>query len=187
MLKYFLRIEVTHSKQGILISQQKYVIGFLKEIGKLACKPTSTPIDPNHKFGEAKEDVAVYRKMYQCLTRGLIYLSHTRLHIAYIVSVINQFMQSPKEVHLQVAKLLTKCYSTLKGLQEMVFYLNEAWDQYLKHIHANYARSMVDRSSTTKYCTFLGGNPMTWRSKKIEFGGEVQCKSLIQHDGSRNV
>ncbi|KAL6338693.1 hypothetical protein AAG906_023842 [Vitis piasezkii] len=29
-----------------------------KETGKLACKPTSTPIDPNHKFGEVEEDVA---------------------------------------------------------------------------------------------------------------------------------
>ena len=31
---------------------------------------------------------------------------------------------------------------------------------------ANYASSIVDRISTTGYCTFLGGNLVTWRSKK---------------------
>ena len=30
----------------------------------------------------------------------------------------------------------------------------------------NYAGSIVDRRSTTRYCTFLGGNLVTWRSKK---------------------
>ncbi|KAL6319838.1 hypothetical protein AAG906_036906 [Vitis piasezkii] len=45
----------------IFISQHKYVTDLLKEIGKLACKPTSTPIDPNHKLGEAEEDTMVDR------------------------------------------------------------------------------------------------------------------------------
>ena len=83
MLKYFLGIEIVHSKQeifisiqGIFIFQQKYVTNLLKQIGKLACKPTGTPIDPNHKLGEAKEDVVVDREVYQNLVRRLIYLSH---------------------------------------------------------------------------------------------------------------
>lgn len=31
---------------------------------------------------------------------------------------------------------------------------------------ADYAGSMVNRRSTTRYCTFLGRNLLTWRSKK---------------------
>ena len=31
---------------------------------------------------------------------------------------------------------------------------------------ADYAGFLVDRRSTTGYCTFLGGNLVTWRSKK---------------------
>jgi hypothetical protein len=34
------------------------------------------------------------------------------------------------------------------------------------YIDADYAESVVDRRSTSGYCTFLGGNLVTWRSKK---------------------
>lgn len=56
-LKYFLGIEVAHSFEGIFISQQKYVVNLLKDIGKFACKPPNTPLDSNHKFylGEGEE------------------------------------------------------------------------------------------------------------------------------------
>ena len=88
-LKYFLEIEVAHSKQRIFISQQKYVMGLLKETGKLMCKPTRKLIDPNHKLGEVEEDATIDREMYQRQVGRRIYLSHTRLDIVYVVSVIS--------------------------------------------------------------------------------------------------
>ena len=63
-LKYFLGIAVAYSTQGIFISQQKYVIDLLAEIGKIGCKPISTPMDSNHKLGEAKEKPMVDKRMY---------------------------------------------------------------------------------------------------------------------------
>ncbi|RVW82487.1 Retrovirus-related Pol polyprotein from transposon TNT 1-94 [Vitis vinifera] len=36
-----------------------------QETGKIGCKPVSTPMDPNHKFGEAKEEPVVDKRMYQ--------------------------------------------------------------------------------------------------------------------------
>jgi hypothetical protein len=42
-LKYFLGIEVAHSKRGIFISQQKYTVDLLMETGKLACKHVGSP------------------------------------------------------------------------------------------------------------------------------------------------
>ncbi|RVW53975.1 Retrovirus-related Pol polyprotein from transposon RE1 [Vitis vinifera] len=102
-LKYFLGIEVTYSTQGIFISQQKYVSDLLTETGKIGCKPVSTPMDPNHKLGEAKEEPLVDKRMYQRLVGRLIYLAHTRPDITYSVSVISQFMHDPREPHLQAA------------------------------------------------------------------------------------
>ena len=71
-LKYFLGIEVAYSTQGIFISQQKYVTNLLAETGKIGCKPIYTPIDPNHKLREAKEEPMVDKRMYQRLVGRLI-------------------------------------------------------------------------------------------------------------------
>jgi hypothetical protein len=50
LLKYFLGIEIAHSKNGLFISQRKYTLNLLKETGKLGCKPASTPIDSKIKL-----------------------------------------------------------------------------------------------------------------------------------------
>ena len=54
-LKYFFGIEVSRSKTGICLSQQKYVLNLLAEIGMLACKPVDTPMKMNHKLGQAED------------------------------------------------------------------------------------------------------------------------------------
>jgi len=41
-LRYFLGIEVARSKQGIFLSQHKFVLDLLSVIEMLACKPIET-------------------------------------------------------------------------------------------------------------------------------------------------
>ena len=46
-LKYFLGIEVAQPNFGVVISQKKYTLDILEEIGMLDCKPVDTSMDPN--------------------------------------------------------------------------------------------------------------------------------------------
>ena len=101
-LKYFLDIEVAHSKQGIFISQQKYVLDLLRETGKLGCKLVDMPIEFNHGLCDASDDPMVDRGSYQRLVGRLIYLTHMRLDITFDVGVVYRFMHNPKETHLRV-------------------------------------------------------------------------------------
>ena len=101
-LKYFLEIEVAHSKNGIFVSQQKYVLVLLQETRKIKCKSIDTPIDLNHKLKEENENVTVDKGIYQRLVGRMIYLSHTRSDIAYVVNLMSQFLHNLKEIHLQV-------------------------------------------------------------------------------------
>ena len=48
-LRYLLGIEVVRSRKGIFISQRKYILNLLKEIGMLGCKAVETPIEISHK------------------------------------------------------------------------------------------------------------------------------------------
>lgn len=56
-LKYFLGIEVARSRQGIFLSQRKYILDLLAEVGLLECKPADIPIVQNHKLGEYVDQV----------------------------------------------------------------------------------------------------------------------------------
>lgn len=140
--KYFLGIEVPHSRQGIFISQQNYITDLLKETGKIACKPASIPIDPNLILGMAEEDATVDKEMYQRLVGKLIYLSYSRPDIAYAVSVISQFMNSPKEVHLQA---VPRVLQYLKGtLRKGILFKRNRGLVLEAYTDADYAGSMVD-------------------------------------------
>ena len=163
-LRYFLGIEVAHSKRGIFVSQQKYVLDLLRETGKIGCKPAETPIEPNHKLGEANGDVPVDKGNYQRLVGRLIYLSHTRPNIAFAMSVVSQFMHDPKEAHLQAVHRILQYLKANPG--KGIMYKKGQSLTLEAYTDADYAGSVVDRRSTSGYCILIGGNLVTWRSKK---------------------
>ncbi|XP_019051587.1 PREDICTED: uncharacterized protein LOC109114032 [Nelumbo nucifera] len=86
-LWYFLGIEVARSKKGIYISQRKYVIDLLREVGKLDCKPIETPIDPNHKLGVNDGDVLpnkvdrILAYLKGCPRKRILYPNHGHLKV----------------------------------------------------------------------------------------------------------
>ena len=99
-LKYFMGIEVARSQRGIFLSQRKYVLDLLLEVGLLESKPTDTPIVQNHGLREFSDQVPTTKGRFQRLVGKLIYLSHTRPNIAYVVSVVSQFMHCPSKDHM---------------------------------------------------------------------------------------
>jgi len=163
-LKYFLGIEVTYSKKGIFISQRKYDIDLLKETGMINCKTTGVPIEQNHRIGSDEGSSTVNKGQYQRLVGKLIYLAHTRSDIAYVVSVVSQFMHDPRERHLQAVNKILQ-YLKKSPRRGLLFKRNEKLIMEV-YTDADYAGSIIDRKSTSEYSMFLGGNLVTWKSKK---------------------
>ena len=80
------------------------------------------------------------------------------------MSVINQFMHNPKEMHLKVVHQILEY---LKGNPERGILFRKGESKTSEaYTDVYYAGSLVDRKSTSSYCTLLGGNHVTWRSKK---------------------
>ncbi|CAL9000931.1 unnamed protein product, partial [Prunus brigantina] len=159
-LKYFLGIEVARSQQGIFLSQRKYVLDLLNETGMLGCKPADTPIVQNHNLEILPDQVPTNKDRYQRLVGRLIYLSHTRPDIAYAVSV---YLKSAPGKGLMFSK---------HGHLEIEGFTDADW-----------AGNRTDRRSTSGYFTFVGGNLVTWRSKKQKVcslsSAEAEYRSMV--------
>ena len=128
-LKYFPRMEVSWSTEGICISQRKYILDLLEETSMLGCKPLDIPMDSNVKLGLDQDNSSV-DKGYQRLIGKLIYLSHTRSNIRFFVSLVSRFMNNPTK--------------------EIMIYTDADW-----------VGSPIDRRSTSGYCSYVWGNPVT--------------------------
>jgi hypothetical protein len=105
-LHYFLGIEVTKIKEGILLMQQKYATELHKRAGMFGCKPCSTPLSTSDKLSAHVGDILGPNDAmnYRSIVRGLQYLTLTRPDISFSVNKICQFLHAPTTVHLTIAK-----------------------------------------------------------------------------------
>ena len=94
----------------------------------------------------------------------LIYLGHTRPDIAYAVSVVSQFMHAPSEAHMDAVNRILRYLKSAPG-RGLMFSRHDHLD-IEGHTDADWAGSVTDRRSTSGYFTFMGGNLVSWRSKK---------------------
>ncbi|WZZ27561.1 hypothetical protein YC2023_010962 [Brassica napus] len=175
-MKYFLGIEICRSKEGLFMSQRKYTLDLLKGAGAYGGKTARMPMEDDYKVpreGEI-EDSKPYQdpKLYRKLVGKLIYLTITRPDIFFAVNQVSQHMQVPKEHHWRM-------------VERILMYLNGSPDQgvwmgcngsteVVGYCDADWAGDRADRRSTTGYCTFIGGNLVTWKSKKQKV---VSCSS----------
>ncbi|GKE45244.1 putative ribonuclease H-like domain-containing protein [Tanacetum coccineum] len=95
-LTFFLGLQVKQKKDGIFISQDKYVDEILKKFGFTEVKTTSTPMEtqkPPLKDEDGKE-VDVY--MYRLMIGSLMYLTSSRLDIMFAVCTCARYQVNPK-------------------------------------------------------------------------------------------
>lgn len=153
-LKYFLGIEVARSRRGIFLSQQKYILDLLCEVGMLDCKPADTPIIQNHKLGEYPSEMPTDIGRYQRLVGKLIYLSHTRPNIAYAVSVVSQFIHQPSKDHMEAVIQILRYLKSSPG-KGLLFSKNNHLRVH-GYTNADWAGNITDRRSTSSYFMFVG-------------------------------
>ena len=163
-LKYFLGIEVARSKQGISLSQHKYLLDLLSETGMLAYKPVETPIQINHRLGILPDQIPTDIGRYQRLVGKLIYLTHTRPDITYTVGIVSQFMHAPSEEHMDAIYRILRYLKGAPG--KGLLYSKNGVLNIEGYTDADWARDQTTRKSTSGYLTFVKGNLITWRSKK---------------------
>ena len=91
---------------------------------------------------------------------------HHQPDISFPVSVVNQFLQSPCDSHWDVVICILHYIKGTPG--QGVLYENRGHTQIVEYSDADWAGSLADRRSTYGYCVFIGGNLVSWKSKKSD-------------------
>ncbi|RVW62991.1 Retrovirus-related Pol polyprotein from transposon RE1 [Vitis vinifera] len=116
------------------------------------------------RLGEYLDQIPTDKGKYQRLIGKLIYLSHTQPDIAYVTSVVSQFMHCSSEDHMNA---VTQILRYLKGtLGKGIMFSKNGHLEITGYTDADWAGNIFDRKSTSGYFTFVGGNLVTWKSKK---------------------
>jgi hypothetical protein len=106
----------------------------------------------------------------------------TRPDITFAVSILSQFMSTPTVKHWKALEQIL-CY--LKGVLGLgILYSNHGHTSIECFIDADWAGSRPDRRSTTGYYVFVGGNRVSWKSKKLnvvsQSSAESEYRSIAQ-------
>ncbi|XP_012700229.1 uncharacterized protein LOC105914105 [Setaria italica] len=165
-LHYFLGIEVTKVRDGILLTQDKYARDLLKKVGMSECRPVTTPLSTSEKLSLYKgtplgvNDATQYRS----IVGALQYLTLTRPDIAFAVNKVCQFLHAPTTCHWEAVKRILRyirqCTSLGIKIHKSSSTLVSAF------LDADWAGCIDDRKSTGGFAVFLGNNLISWSARK---------------------
>ncbi|XP_042446326.1 secreted RxLR effector protein 161-like [Zingiber officinale] len=113
--------------------------------------------------GREKPDVAIYRG----IVGNLIYLSHTRPDLSFLVNLLSRYMSQPTSAHLAAAKRALKY---VKGTMDLGLFFpatgdNESFTNLEGYSDSDYAGA-EDAKSTSGYIFYLNNAPFSWSTKK---------------------
>jgi len=114
-LKYFLGIEVARGPLGLFLCQRKYALEIVDECGLRGSKPVDFPIKENHKLALASGKFVDDPVRYRRLIGRLIYLTIIRPELCYAVHILSQFMQTPREEHMDAARRVLRYLKATPG------------------------------------------------------------------------
>ena len=154
--RYFLGIEFSYQSGKLALSQRKYPLDFLQEIGLLGCKARP-------KFWDTVSPMMADANRYRHLLGKLIYLIVTHPDIIYFVSVLSQFMQEPRMMHWGC---ITSYYVYQACSGKGLIYQHHDHLCIEAYSDAGYTKDKGEQKSTTGFCTYVGGNLVTWHSRK---------------------
>jgi hypothetical protein len=163
-LNYFLGIQVKQTSKGIFISQSKYAKYLVKRFGLDGKSHARTPMSTSIKISTDLTGKSVDPTLYISMIGSLLYLTASRLDIAFNVGVCARFQANPKESQLTAVKRIIRYVNDtfLYG----IWYSREKNLVVAGYSDANCASNVDDRKSTSGGCFYVGNNLVAWNSWK---------------------
>ncbi|GJT74707.1 putative ribonuclease H-like domain-containing protein [Tanacetum coccineum] len=120
--------KVQQKKDGIFISQDKYMADILKKFDFATVKIASTPMEPNKALIKDEEADSVDVYLYRSMIRSLMYLTASRPDIMFAVCACAGFQVTPKTLHLHAVK---RIFRYLKGQPKLGLWKSTTGAEYV--------------------------------------------------------
>ncbi|GJT21199.1 uncharacterized mitochondrial protein-like protein [Tanacetum coccineum] len=146
-LIFFLGLQVQQKKNGIFISQDKYVHEILRKFNYSDVKSASTPTDLEKPLVKDADADDVDEHLYRSMIGSLMYLTASRPDITFAVCACARFQVSLKTSHLLAVK---RIFRYLKGKPSLgLWYSKDSPLELIAYTDSDYAGATLDRKSTT--------------------------------------
>ncbi|GJX60230.1 putative ribonuclease H-like domain-containing protein [Tanacetum coccineum] len=163
-LTFFLGLQVKQKKEGIFVSQDKYVAEILKKFRFSDVKAASTHMETSKPLLKDEDGEEVDVHMYRSMIGSLMYLTSSRPDIMFDVCACARYQVNPKVSHLHDVK---RIFRYLKGQPNLgLWYPKDSPFDLVAYTDSDYAGASLDRKSTTRGCQFLGCRLISWQCKK---------------------
>jgi hypothetical protein len=169
-LSWLLGVSVTRdlSNKTISLGQQSYVELMLTRFGLTNARPAPTPMEPGADYHLDSPSISptsltpAENTTFREMIGSLMYCATmTRPDIAYAVSMLSQFLESPRTTHLKAAKRVF-CY--LSGTKHLKLVLGG--NSSIAGFSDSDWASQLHRHSISGFAFFVGLGAVSWSAKK---------------------
>ncbi|PNX68831.1 putative copia-type protein [Trifolium pratense] len=121
-------------------------------------------MDPSVKLLPGQREPLKDPGRYRRLVGRLNYLTVTRPDITFAVSIVSQFLNAPCDSHWDAVVRILRYIKNAPG--RGLLYEDKGDAKITCYSDADWVGSPSYRRSTSGYCVLIGGNMISWRSKK---------------------
>ena len=104
LLHYYLKMQVYQYKDCTYLNQFKYISNILQKFRMEECRYATIPVSPGIIISLRSNSQLVDATAYRKLIGSLLYLTISKLDIAFVMNLMARFMQKPYVEHLNVVK-----------------------------------------------------------------------------------
>jgi hypothetical protein len=182
LLNSYLGMEIDRLPNGdFRMHQQPYIERLLTRFGLADTNPSMTPLPPGMRYSKDQNSTPVDYP-YRSMIGALLYASlGTRPDIAYAVSAMAQFDETPSKEHFMGVKRILRYLkgSSFLGIVFRAVFNAKGFVEVSVYSDSDWASDQDSRKSRSGYVVYVNGAPVAWMSKGQPCHALSSCEAEI--------